>query len=145
MEITGSHAIDQSPEAIWTYLNDPAVLARITPGLTELESQGNDDFKAISVIRIGPVKAQFDGQLQMKDKVENESMTVAIQQDSKIGNVRAEIGMKLVQENDNTVINYTGEAKLVGKIASMGQRIVGGVVASMSKQFFVNLENEFKK
>ncbi len=144
MDIIGSHSINKSPEAIWSHLNNPEVLARITPGLTALDVIGEDRFKAISVIKIGPVKASFEGVLEMKDKVDNQKMTVAIKQDSKIGNVNAEIEMTLVKENDKTVINYKGEAKMAGKLATMGQRIVGSVVSSLSKQFFVNLENEFK-
>ncbi len=143
MEISGSHSIAQSPEVIWSYLNNPEVLARITPGLSNLESVGEDKFKAISEIKIGPVKAKFEGELELKEKVDNQSMVVAIRQDSKIGNVRAEIGMSLKAENGQTTIDYSGEAKIAGKLATMGQRIVGSVVTSLSKQFFVNLENEF--
>ena len=144
MEITGSHTIDRSAHEVWAYLIDPSVLSKITPGLTELVGLGNDEFKAISVIKIGPVKAQFEGKLSMVNKVDGEGMTVVIQQDSKIGNVRAEIGMKLIPDANQTTIDYTGEAKMAGKIATMGQRLVGGVVTSLSKQFFVNLENEFQ-
>lgn len=144
MEISGSHSINKSPEDIWLSLNNPDVLARITPGLTDLESIGIDKFRAISVIKIGPVKASFEGELEMKDKTENEKMVVTIKQDSKIGNVNAAIEMILVRGDGETTINYKGEAKMAGKLATMGQRIVGSVVTSLSKQFFVNLENEFK-
>jgi len=144
MEISGSHSIAQSPEVIWSYLINPEILARITPGLNKLETLGNDKFKAISEIKIGPVKAKFEGELELKDKVDNQGMVVAIRQNSKIGNVRAEIGLSLKAENGQTTIDYDGEAKIAGKLATMGQRIVGNVVTSLSKQFFINLENEFK-
>ncbi len=144
MEISGSHSIKQSPQTLWFYLNDPEILARITPGLTDLESIGTDKFKAISVIKIGPVKASFEGILEMKEKTENKKMAVTIKQDSKIGNVNAVIEMVLTSGDGETTINYKGEAKMAGKLATMGQRIVESVVTSLSKQFFVNLENEFK-
>ena len=144
MEIKGSHSLTQSPEAIWSQLNDPSVLARITPGLSRLENIEGDKFTAISEIKIGPVKARFEGELEMTNKVDGQSMVVEVRQTSKIGNVNAAISMSLDPENGETVINYAGEAKIVGKLATMGNRMVGSVVSKLSKQFFVNLENEFK-
>ena len=144
MQITGSHSINQPASELWKYLNNSEVLARITPGLKELEMIEEDKFNAISEIKIGPVKAKFQGELEMQDKVDGKSMVVAIKQNSKIGNVTAAIGMKLEENEGITEVNYEGEAKMAGKLATMGQRIVGSVVSSLSKQFFVNLENEFK-
>ena len=145
MKVKGNYTLSTNRSVIWDLLMDPEVLARITPGISELEEESTDHFKAISNIKIGPVKASFEGALSLKDKVDQESLTVAIDQKSKIGNVQAEIGITLAENDEGaTEITYEGDAKLSGKLATMGQRIVGGVVSTMSKQFFKSLQKEIE-
>lgn len=145
MKVKGTYVINAAPSAIWKLLMDQEVLARITPGISELEELQEDKFKAISNIKIGPVKAGFDGELELKDKIENESMLVVLDQKSKIGNAIASIGIKLNALNaDETEVSYEGDAKLSGRLATMGQRIVGGVISTLSKQFFKSLQKEIE-
>lgn len=131
-----------SIQDVWMRLMDPEVLARITPGVSTLSPIGDDKYKAQYNIKIGPVKGKFEGQFEIKNKVEHANVTLVISQSSKIGNVAAEIHVQLNNAENTTEIDYNGEAKLSGKIATMGQRIIGGVVNSLSGQFFKSLDNE---
>lgn len=142
MIIKGKYPIVASTQDVWNHLMDPEVLRRITPGISELQPLGEHKYLAISKIKIGPVSANFEGELELKDLKDNTYATIVINQKSKIGNVSAEIKMQLNSIEDTTEIEYKGEAKLTGKLAMMGQRIIGGVVSSLSKQFFKTLNNE---
>ena len=142
MIIQGKYPIAASIPDVWIRLTDPEVLRRITPGISELTDLGDDKYKFISNIKIGPVKGSFEGQLELVDKIENSTTTLVINQKSKIGNVSAEVKIQLNTINNTTEINYKGEARLSGKIAMMGQRIIGGVMNTLSKQFFKALNNE---
>ena len=141
MKITGTHKLPTSKEKIWSLLQDPEVLARISPGISSIERIGDDQYRAISDIKIGPVRGSFEGDLSIIDKVDLETMTMVLSQKSKIGNAEAKIVMNLeVADNDATIINYNGSAKLSGTLATMGQRIMGGVVKTLTKQVFSELE-----
>lgn len=143
MDITGNHQLDASPEEVWKCILDPSILERIIPGLKTLTATGKDDYDAQSEIKMGPVKGSFLGHLSITDQVPGQSCKVILSQKSKMGNASAEISMKLVPTEDGkTSIDYTGEAKLAGTLARMGQRIVGGVVSTLARQFFEGLENE---
>ncbi|MEL7005756.1 MAG: carbon monoxide dehydrogenase subunit G [Bacteroidota bacterium] len=145
MKVKGNYVLNASAQTIWKLLMNPEVLERITPGISELETLEEDRFKAISNIKIGPVKAGFEGELALREKVENESTQVVLDQKSKIGNAVATIDIKLnAQDNGHTEITYEGNAKMTGRLATMGQRIVGGVVKTLSKQFFKSLEKEIE-
>ena len=61
MKITGKYSIDASPELIWKMIIDPRVLEKITPGIKTLEAKGEDLYKAISEVRVGPVRGDFEG------------------------------------------------------------------------------------
>lgn len=146
MKINGNYTLNVTPSVFWEMVMDPDILEKVTPGIKELKKQGPDSYEAISQVRVGPVKGNFNGNLAIKDKVQHESCTLKIDQKSKMGNVIAEIAMKMVPlEDDKTDIQYTGEAKMSGTLASMGQRIMSGVVSTLSKQFFKSMEEEIEK
>jgi uncharacterized protein len=142
MLIQGKYHIDASIQEVWKHLMDPMVLKRITPGISELTPVGDDKYKAISRIKVGPINGRFEGELEIRNKTEDKAATLVIDQNSKIGNASAEIKMQLHTVDGGTEIEYNGDAKLSGKIAMMGQRVIGGVIRSLSKQFFAALNHE---
>ena len=141
MNVKGKYILQANVATIWPMLQDEEVLARISPGVSKIEKTGADQYKAISDISIGPVRGSFEGDLALLDKIEHERMTLALSQKSKIGNAEAKIVMNLNPlDADQTEITYTGKAKVSGRLATMGQRILGGVVTTLSKQVFKELE-----
>ena len=44
MKVEGTYTLPAPRQRVWELLNDPAVLARATPGVKELQPQGNDVF-----------------------------------------------------------------------------------------------------
>ena len=141
MKVKGKHILQADVATIWPMLQDEEVLARISPGVSKVEKLGDDEFRAISEISIGPVRGSFEGDLSLIDKVLHETMTLTLAQKSKIGNAEAKIVMNLnALSADETEINYSGTAKVSGRLATMGQRILGGVISTLSKQVFKELE-----
>lgn len=141
MKVKGKHILRADVATIWPMLQDEEVLEKISPGVSRIEKVGVDQYKAISDISIGPVRGSFEGDLSLIDKVDHETMALALSQKSKIGNAEAKIVMKLEAISDNeTEVAYDGTAKISGRLATMGQRILGGVVTTLSKQVFKELE-----
>lgn len=145
MHLEGTHSLNASSQEIWNLLMDPDTLARITPAISRLEPLGDDKYKAVAEVKLGPVKGSFAGQMAVTDKKEPEHFTLLIEQKSRMGNANAEgrIVLKPTGENQ-TEVHFKGDAKLSGTLARMGQRVIGGVANSMVKQFFQNLESELK-
>ncbi len=145
MQINGTYRLNAPTDVVWKMLMDPEVLEKVTPGIKKLEPLEEDVYNAISEVKIGPVRGSFEGKLSVKDKIEQQRCVLVVDQKSKSGNVVAEIGMQFVaQEDGKTQIAYTGEAKLSGMLARMGQRIMSGVVSTLSKQFFQAFEKELE-
>ncbi|MFT4568929.1 MAG: carbon monoxide dehydrogenase subunit G [Saprospiraceae bacterium] len=146
MNIKGKHVLPTDIKTLWPLLQDAEVLARISPGVSDIRKLGEDEFQAISQVSIGPVRGSFEGKITLKDKGENETMTLVLAQKSKIGNAEASIIMNLAEEgHEQTLLTYTGTAKISGKLATMGQRIIGGVISTLSKQVFKELEKIIKE
>lgn len=140
MHLEGSHILDAPLEKVWEMLLDPDVLAKATPGVKELVPLGDDKYKAISQIRIGAVNGLFDGQMQVSDKVAPESFTLAMTMQGKIGHVEAvgKLSLKAVNDQQTEVV-FAGDAKLGGKLARTGQRLLNSVAKTLTKQFFKSL------
>jgi len=127
-------------------LMDTNTLARIVPGISRLEKTGENKFKSIIDIKMGPVNSSFAGDLQMEDIKHVEGFTLKVQQNSKIGNANAAIRISLVPvDNNQSEVAFDGDVKLSGMLAAMGQRLIGGVSNTLAKQFFTNLESELEK
>ena len=124
---------------------DTDILAKVVPGISRLEKTGDNTFKSILEIKLGPVNSSFTGSLQMEDITEQKGFILKLMQNSKIGNANAAIKISLLAaENNQTEVSFNGDVKLSGMLAAMGQRLIGGVSNTLTKQFFANMEKEIK-
>jgi carbon monoxide dehydrogenase subunit G len=146
MQLSGKHVVNVIPLMVWEMLMDTDILSRIMPGITRLEKIGDNKFKAILNIKLGPVQSSFAGNLELDEIQEGEAFTLKVQQTSTIGNANAIIQISLQQiKTDQTELAFTGDVKLSGKLAGMGQRLIGVISSTLTKQFFSNLDKELEK
>ena len=146
MQIAGKYVLHAAPPKVWVTLMNKDSLVNIVPGISRLEETGDHSFKSILDIKLGPVSGSFTGNLQLDELQEPNAFTLKAQQNSKIGNANAAIAINLtpVGEND-TEVAFDGNVKLSGMLASLGNRVMGGVSNTLAKQFFSNLEKELGK
>ncbi len=142
MKVAGTHTIAASRARVWELLNDPEVLARATPGVTEMTAEGDGLYRATLELGIGPVQGRFEGHLEVTEKVEPEAMTLSVDGQGGLGGVRAVGRLELEEEGDTTIIHYEGEPQISGRLASVGARLLSGVAKKMAGQFFTRLEQE---
>lgn len=143
MHLDGSHTLNAPIQMVWDMMMDPRTLEKVIPGLSTLEQTGEDKYKAVSEVKMGPVNGSFKGKMEVKDKVLLESFVLKMKQNSKIGNVSAEGSIQLKPiGTQQTVVLFSGDAKLSGTLARTGQRVLTGVANSLTKQFFQSLEDE---
>lgn len=146
MTLTGQHTVNASAQTIWNMMMDPDTLARITPGITSLERIDEENFKAIAEVKVGPVGGAFSGNLKIANLDMPRSFTLIVQQNSKIGNANAEVDIKLDEKTPGqTDVSFTGDVKLSGMLASMGQRVLTPVANMLSGQFFTALQKEVEQ
>lgn len=145
MHLKGSHQFNAPAHQLFEMLMDAETLARITPGVSELEATGEDSYKAIANVKMGPVSGSFSGNLEVAEKEAPKSFVLKIQQNSKIGNVAADVKIDLEEAGtDATKLSFDGKARLSGLLARTGQRVLSGVANTLSKQFFKALEKELE-
>ena len=146
MELKGSHTVSATPMTLWKMLMDTDTLSKIIPGISSLEKTGDYSYKSILEIKAGPISTSFTGDAQMEDIVEQKKFTLKMQQGNKMGNANSIMKVELLPVSaTETEVVFDGEIKITGLLASMGQKILGGVANMLTKQFFANLDKELAK
>jgi carbon monoxide dehydrogenase subunit G len=145
VQLQGEYVVHAPRDRVWQLLNDPAVLARITPGVTSLIPDGADRYKATFVVALGPFKNTFNGQVEVADTHPPEAMTLKVQARGPGGGVAATGRITLREDESDpgaTRVSYAGEPQLSGMLATVGGRLVQGAAKLQADQLFASLERE---
>ena len=142
MQVDGSNVIQAPRDRVWALLQDPDVLARCVPGVQEMLPDGPDSYTAILNVVVGPVKGKFKAKVKISNQVPPQSMTLQIEAKAPTGIVNAVGQLVLVEQGESTLVQWSGEPKLMGMIASLAGRLIGGISKSQADVFFGNLEKE---
>lgn len=141
MQMNDERDIAADRATVWAALLSPEVLAECVPGTQELTGSPEDGFDAVVVQKVGPVKAKFKGHVTLSDMVEHESLTLSGEGKGGVaGFANGQANVRLEDSDTGTRLIYEVEAKVGGKLAQLGSRIVDGFAKKMADQFFANLE-----
>ena len=145
MKLNGENIIQASRMQVWEALNDPAVLKETIPGAQSVEQSADDEFKAAVEIKIGPVKAKFNGKINLSDvNPPNGYKIVGQGQGGAAGFAKGSAVVSLTElDTDTTKLNYEVDAQVGGKLAQVGQRLIQSASKSLADQFFNNLQEYF--
>ncbi|MGM0586575.1 MAG: CoxG family protein, partial [Pseudomonadota bacterium] len=128
MELKGSREISAPRHEVWIALNDPEVLCACIPGCQELTGSPQEGFAATVKQKVGPVSATFKGQVTLEDVVEGESYRIVGEGKGGAAGF-AKGGAKVTLEEISegvTRLEYDVEAKVGGKLAQLGSRVIDG-------------------
>ncbi|MEP1201311.1 MULTISPECIES: carbon monoxide dehydrogenase subunit G [Rhodobacterales] len=137
MKLSDSCAINADVATVWAGLLDPEVLKACVPGCTEMSGSASEGFEATVIQKVGPVKATFKGAVTISDMVEPESLTISGEgKGGAAGFAKGGADVRLEASGDTTILQYNVEAKVGGKLAQLGSRIIDGFAKKMADQFF---------
>lgn len=142
MKLSDSCTINAEVATVWAALLDPEVLKVCVPGCTEMSGSAEDGFEATVVQKVGPVKATFKGVVVLSELIEPISLTITGEgKGGAAGFAKGGADVRLEQDGAKTILHYDVEAKVGGKLAQLGSRIIDGFAKKMSDKFFENFEN----
>ena len=137
MELSDEIRIAAPRDVVHRALNDPEVLKRCIPGCEELEQESPEHLKAKVVLKIGPVKAKFAGEVTLDNSGAPESFSLTGEgKGGAAGFAKGGAEVTLVEEEGETVLTYTAKADVGGKIAQLGSRLIQGTAKKLSAKFF---------
>ena len=140
MKMNGEFRVPTDRETVWRALNDPEVLKECLPGCQEIEKTSDTEMTATLALKVGPVKATFAGGVTLSDLDPPNGYTLSGQgQGGTAGFASGEAKVRLVEEGGETVVHYDVDAKVGGKLAQIGSRLIDSTAKKLAKQFFDSL------
>ena len=137
MTMNGEYQLPVSRETVWVKLNDTETLKACIPGCESFDKLSDTEFQAVAVTKIGPVKAKFKGKVTLSDLDPPNGYKISGQGDGGVaGFASGGATVKVEPKDGGTLLSYTVEAQIGGKLAQLGQRLVNGAAKKLADEFF---------
>ena len=137
MELSDEIRVKANKQTVFEMLNDPEVLKICIPGCEELVQTAPNELEAKVVLKIGPVKAKFAGEVTLDPGGAPDQFSLSGEGKGGVaGFAKGGADVTLTEDGDHTVVAYTATADVGGKIAQLGSRLVAGTAKRLSAQFF---------
>jgi carbon monoxide dehydrogenase subunit G len=143
MKVEGEHTFKSTPQQVWDLFRDTGVMAAALPGTQSMELVADNEYEAVMNVRVGPVAGVFSGKLVISNEKYPESYTMTVEGRGKPGFMKGTGDIILIDQGEGeTLMKYTGEVQIGGKLAGVGQRLIDTVSKSIINQAFETLDRD---
>jgi carbon monoxide dehydrogenase subunit G len=137
MDMSGDRLIAAPREKVWEALNDPETLKACIPGCETIEKLSENELKATAAVKLGPIAARFTGKVLLSDLDPPNGYTISGEgQGGVAGFAKGGAKVHLTDAEGGTLLAYTVNAQIGGKMAQLGARLIDSTAKSMAEQFF---------
>jgi uncharacterized protein len=137
MELNGSTVIAQPKEKVWAALNNEAILQHCITGCEAMERINENSLGARLAIKLGPVRAKFNGQVSMSNIRPLEGYTLTFEgSGGAAGFAKGSSNVELTSVENGTQVSYTVNASVGGKLGQIGGRMIDAAAKGMADDFF---------
>jgi len=137
MKLESSVTIPAPKQTVWDALNDETLLIECVPGCERLERISDNELAGAVTVKLGAVKAKLNGEIRMENVNAPHSYTLVGQGKGAAGLASGRADVALHEEGpDSTRLDYSAEAKVGGKLAQMGGRLIDSTANKYASQFF---------
>ncbi|WP_037314815.1 CoxG family protein [Ruegeria halocynthiae] len=137
MELSDEIRIAAPLDVVYQALNNPEILQECIPGCEDLTQTSPEIFAAKVVLKIGPVKARFTGEVTLDTSGAPAGMTLTGEgKGGAAGFAKGGADVTLTEDGAETVLAYTANVDVGGKIAQLGSRLIAGTAKKLSGTFF---------
>ncbi|HEV8150847.1 MAG TPA: carbon monoxide dehydrogenase subunit G [Gemmatimonadales bacterium] len=143
MIVEGIYPLPGTPAVIWDLLMDPEVLAKAMPGTKELVRAAPDRYEGVMRVGIGPITAaEFALTITLLELQPPLSYSMQIEGAGRFGFTRGTAKVELAPNGAGTVMHYSADLQVGGKIAAVGQRLLDSVSKLLTRQGLEALNRE---
>jgi len=145
MDISGSQKIKASQQRVFQAIFDPTILKNSIPGCGGAEYVDTPVGREL-LLTVSPsvpgLKGPYQIPLRTEDVVEPSHLVIVAEPSSSIGSVKARCTVDLAADGASTVVNYTANAVLDGKIGAIPEIVIKPALKGAVDHFFKNLEKQ---
>lgn len=137
MELNDEIKINASKDQVYAALNDPEILQQCIPGCEELTKHSDTELEAKVVLKVGPVKAKFSGDVTLNTDGAPDAFSLSGQGNGgAAGHAKGGADVTLTADGDATILTYNAKAEIGGKLAQLGSRLIQSTAKKLAGKFF---------
>jgi carbon monoxide dehydrogenase subunit G len=146
--ITSDFEVAQPVEKVWRFFDDIPAVATCLPGAKLTRDLGHDTYEGGVAIRMGPVRLQFTGTADIRERDEPAKRIVvyAAGADEKgRGQAAMTVTATLSARGRGTKVAVSQDLQLSGAAAQYGRGMVSDVSAIMIRDFSVTMQDRIER
>jgi len=137
MELQDEIRISAGRDKVYAALNDPEILKQCIPGCEEIIKHSDTELEAKVVLKIGPVKAKFVGNVTLDSSAAPDKFSLSGEGNGGMaGFAKGGADVELAEDGDETILKYSANANIGGKLAQLGSRLVNSTSQKLAAKFF---------
>ena len=131
-------------DSVWSVLNDPQQVVGCVPGAQITEVLDEDHFKGKVALKIGPVTAKFNGEVEITQR---DSSTYEMVMEGKGVDISGKGGATMIMSlslkalEERTEVTCIMSVSITGRIAQFGARMIEAVNNKLFEKFIQNFCN----
>ena len=145
MLIKNGFEVAQPIDKVWTFFDDIPAVAACLPGAELTDDLGNDKYKGKVAVRMGPVKLQFAGTVDIKER-DNAAKRIVVDAAGADEKGRGQAAMlvtaTLTQTGGGTRVDVAQDLQLSGAAAQYGRGMISDVTAVLMRDFADNMQKQ---
>jgi hypothetical protein len=137
MKLQDSFVIEAPVEQVWAFLLDVPRVSACVPGAEAVKEVKPDVYQGKLKARVGAVKAAFDGEATIEEKIAPERFSASFKaQDRALASIVTGIFIaRLTPVEAGTQLDYEMEVAIRGRLGSIGSTVVQQTAKKMSVEF----------
>jgi carbon monoxide dehydrogenase subunit G len=140
-QFKGSDTIENSYERVWSFITNPALVGPCIPNVVDSRATSATDLVATVKVGVGPVSGKFEFSATLTPKPDEKRVLITIHGEG-LGTIVDQDAQANCNANGATTqLEWSSEATISGKLASIGGRLLEKQAEKIIQQFFVNMRN----
>ncbi len=144
MDFNGTFAVEAPPEVVWDTFMDPRKLAPCMPDLQLLEVHSPTRFRAVVKAGVSFIKGKFDFMVQVVEEDRPSRARLKAHGTGRGSAVDVDSVVVLIKTARGTEMRWNAEAHLVGKLATVGSRMIESTAEKKVNEFFACVRGLFE-
>lgn len=149
MDIEGTYTLQAPVEEVCQYLVDAEMLQHAVPGLERLEPAGPFAYAFALRVKQAPLRGSYQGKITVQNVPSPSpdpvpSYRLAVEGDGQHNPFEGTWEIQLSQQQENTVVTYSGALNPGKMSALLPPALVKGAVKILIQQFFTNMAEQLR-
>jgi uncharacterized protein len=145
LEFDGTFNVKASRDKVWKLVLDPNEISKCMPDLQKLDVVSPDDFTAVVKAGVSFIRGDFTLHFTVAEKNEPTHAKLNAHGTGIGSTIDMETWMDLSDaDGGGTAMKWKADAKIGGRIASVGQRLIASQAQKIIKQLFDCLQGRLE-